>query len=71
MIANNEERLNALLKADSIYQSLLTQCLHAEEDYHRICTTLCENDRLSLERYIILCEELDHRKLQLALSQQA
>ncbi len=70
MIENKEERLTALLKTDTIYQSLLTQCLYAEEDYQRIYNTLCKTDRLSLDRYISLCEELDHRKLLLALSKQ-
>lgn len=68
MIEHKEQRLNNLLKADRLYQELLAQCLQAEKDYQRICNTLCEEDRLLLDRYISLCEEMDHRKLQLALS---
>ena len=69
MTTQKEQHLLNLLKTDALYQSLLTQCLQAEERYHTICQALCEEDRLSIERYICLCEEMDHRKLQLALSE--
>lgn len=70
MTTKKEQHLLALLKTDTLYQSLLTQCLQAEERYHAVCQALCEEDRLSIEHYISLCEEMDHRKLQLALSKQ-
>lgn len=64
----DERSLAVLLERDSIYQQLLKACLQYEVEYQRICARLCQEDRLQLTRYISLCEELDHRKLQLVLS---
>ena len=60
--------LSEKINQDSIYQELLKSCLLLEPEYIRIRDALPETDRKLLERYISLCEELDHRRLTLALT---
>ena len=62
-----EARLLTLLKQDPLYQKLLSSCEKAEQAYLRILAGLNPEDQALLEQYITLCEELDHRKLQLIL----
>lgn len=62
-----EEALQEALAADSVFQQLLTDCLAAEADYLRICEVLPPDCIKILERYLSLCEEMDHRKLSLLL----
>ena len=53
--------------ADRHYQSLLLQCTALESEYQRITDHLSPEDRAVLERYIALCEEMDYRKLCIAM----
>ena len=48
-------------RKDQEYQCLLAQCRKAEKDYERILQSLSPDDREQLDRYITLCEELEHR----------
>ena len=63
----DEKHLQQILQQDSIYQQLLNQCREAEPEYLRIRDSLSESDRILLENYISLGEELDHRRLSIAL----
>ena len=60
--------LSDKINHDSIYQELLKSCLLLEPEYTRIRDALPDGDRELLEQYISLCEELDHRRLTLALT---
>jgi len=53
-------------RTDEEYQSLLRRCIAAEEDYRDILESLSPARQEQLERYISLCEELEHRKTILA-----
>lgn len=57
-----ESTLSLVLKNDAWYQQLLHDCCEAEAHYLRICACLSEADQELLERYISLCEELEHRR---------
>ena len=50
------------LKTDQEYQGLLWECRMLEQEYLRIAAALPEQDRVLLDRYITLCEELEHRE---------
>ena len=50
------------LKADQEYQRLLWERRMLEQEYLRIAEALSEQDRVLLDRYITLCEELEHRQ---------
>ncbi len=54
-------------RKDGLYQATLSQCLEAEGPYQEILASLSPERQAQLERYIALCEELEHRKTQLAL----
>jgi len=60
--------LDILVSKDSVYQDLLRQCQLIEPEFIRIQRSLSEDDRAIVDYYISLCEELDHRKLSLALT---
>ena len=49
-------------KTDQKYQRLLWECQMLEQEYLRIAAALPEQDRVLLDRYITLCEELEHRQ---------
>lgn len=66
MMCEQEQKLN-LLAADSVYVELMAQCGELEDAYRQIKDNLAQEDREILERYIALCEEMDYRKLRLAL----
>ena len=68
MTYEQEAHLNAAVNTDTTYQDILKACLLLEPEYIRICNMLPETDRELLERYISLCEELDHRRLTLDLT---
>ena len=53
-------------RKDDHYQKLLRACREAEADYTAIRDSLSEDQREQLERYISLCEELQHRLTTLA-----
>ena len=55
-------------RKDNHYQKLLRACREAEADYTAIRDSLSEDQREQLERYISLCEELQHRLTTLACS---
>ena len=66
MTLEQERLLLSLLKNDGTYQELLKECGELETEYLRICDTLHEKDRKLLDRYISVCEELEHQKVRLA-----
>lgn len=55
-----------LAKNDCTYQELLTECGMLEKECLRILATLDEGDKLLLDKYIGICEELEHQKVRLA-----
>lgn len=57
-----------MIRDDTEYQALLNQCLDIEPAYLDIRNRLMPEDQQILERYLSICEEMDHRKLYLALS---
>ena len=67
MISVYENTLIEQTKSDPIYQDLLNQCRLAEESYCALLASLDNNTRDTLEHYISLCEELEHRRTYLAL----
>ena len=67
MLQMSEQELFAILQGDTSYQQLLTLCQEAEEAYLGVMERLSPEDRYAVEQYIMLCEEMDHRKLTLVL----
>lgn len=67
MEKTTSEHLNRILATDQHYQVLLKNCLNTESDYLRIINSLSSEDRDIIEHYLTACEELDHRRLTLAL----
>ena len=67
MTCEQEILLAHLTHADKQYQALLSQCVTLEPEYQRIIDHLSPDDRAVLERYIALCEEMDYRKLCIAM----
>ena len=67
MTREQEILLAQRTRADRQYQSLLLQCTALESEYQRITDHLSPEDRAVLERYIALCEEMDYRKLCIAM----
>jgi len=57
-----------LTERDTLYQQLRNQCQCLEVAYGRILGKLMKEERTVLERYIALCEEMDHRRLRLAMA---
>ena len=68
MITEKENLLQTMIRDDTEYQALLNQCLDIEPAYLDIRNRLMPEDQQILERYLSICEEMDHRKLYLALS---
>ena len=63
----NEQRLLQIVAKDPTYQKLLEECCAMEDQYKHILEGLSFPDREYIERYISACEELDHRRIYLAL----
>ena len=59
--------LKSAVRADSVYQRLLREYQSAEQDFCALRERLPERDKEILDRYISLGEELDHRRVDLAL----
>ena len=60
--------VRSLTERDMVYKQLKQRCQELEEDYERILKGLTEEERTVLERYISLCEEMDHRRLRLVMA---
>lgn len=58
--------LREAARKDAFYQELLAQCREAEKGYVGLLERLSSDDREMLERYISLCEALEHRMTQLS-----
>ena len=65
---NTEEKLKLFVKSDAVYQGMLLHYQRIEEDFVRIRNSLSKEDQERLDRYISLGEEMDHRRVILALS---
>ncbi len=68
MTTAKEVRLRNATSCDVEYQALLKQRLDVEPEYLRIRNSLSPEEQQMLERYLSLCEEMDHRKLTIALT---
>lgn len=55
-----QHQVNEFLDHDPEFQALLQQQDAAGTDFTRIMNGLPESDRQAMERYILLCEELEH-----------
>ena len=55
-------------KKDAHYQALLRECVQLGDAYDQSCQKLSEEEKETLERYIYVCENMEYRKLCLALS---
>ena len=64
---NQQTELLSILEKDPTYQQLLKECSAAEPAYLEALSKLPSNDREAIERYVSLCEEMDHRALILAM----
>ncbi len=60
--------VRSLTERDMVCKQLKQRCQELEEDYERILKGLTEEERTVLERYISLCEEMDHRRLWLVMA---
>lgn len=60
--------VTARSKEDPIYQSLLEQCIVAEEACLAVLGNLTPQERACIEQYMTLCDELQYRMTQLAYS---
>lgn len=61
-----QKKLNALCGWDQRYQQSLAHLRELEEDYARLRSRLCRQDRETLDAYLSACEELDHIRTLLA-----
>lgn len=57
-----KHQVNEFLDHDPEFLELLAQQRTAEGEYLRIMDQLNEQDRQAMERYILLCEELEHKR---------
>lgn len=55
-------QVNEFLSRDEDFQALLAQRDGAEATFLQIIGALPEQDRLAVERYLALCEEVEHRR---------
>ena len=62
-----EQKLEAVLRGDRVYQKLLEEYCRAEVECNVVLGRLTPEERETLESYISLGEELDHRRTALAL----
>ena len=68
MTIEQEKQLIELIKNDPTYQELLRNCGKLEKEYFRILCTLDEEDKILLDKYIGICEEMEHQKVLMAFS---
>lgn len=68
IVMKTADALDAAVRADEIYQQMLHDYQRAEEEFLRIRNSLSDADKEILEKYISLGEEMDHRRVILALS---
>ena len=61
-----ELRIAKMAGQDTFYRELLKECENLSSDYHRIRSVLQASDREILDRYIALCEELEHQRGRMA-----
>ena len=61
MTKNAEQWLQKAMQNDPTYQELLEKLLALEPEYRRILNGLSDQDRNTLETYIMLSEELESR----------
>ena len=61
-----EQILLEAARKDEAYQSLLAECRTTEKEYEQILQSLSPENQEKLDRYITLCEELEHRMTILA-----
>ena len=55
-------QVNGLLDNDSDFQTLLKQLGAAQAEYQAIISTLTAEERLAIENYIALSEEMEYQK---------
>ena len=67
MTNQQEQKLMEAAKRDMHYLRLLTACREMEPEYQRIKAGLDPEDQQKLDRYISLCEELDYRRICIAM----
>ena len=61
-----EAKIARMAYADTFYQVMLKECEELGKEYERIREILSENDKEILDRYIALCEELEHQRGRMA-----
>lgn len=66
-----EEISTQLAGKDPVYQALLRECLAREAEAVQALDALPASGRAAVEAYLTLCEELEHRKAQLAATHYA
>ena len=64
--AEAEQKILKLTHTDLDYQEILRKVQEKEPDYRRILSSLSDEDALSVDDYVALCEELLYQKVQLA-----
>lgn len=57
-----KHQVNEFLDHDPEFTALLDEQRDAEAAYLRIMETLDEEDRQVMERYVLLCEELEYKR---------
>ncbi len=67
MIEKQMAIIQKMVNSDPHYQQLLKESHSLGEEYTRICTMLPCADRDLLDQYISVCENMEYRKLCLAL----
>lgn len=55
-------QVNELLARDEDYLSLLAQRDAAEAEYLAVMQKLSQQDRQAVDRYIMLCEEIEYKR---------
>lgn len=66
-----EEISTQLAGKDPVYQALLSECLAREAEAMRALDALPASSRAAVEAYLTVCEELEHRRAQLAATHYA
>ncbi len=66
-----EEISTQLAGKDPVYQALLRECLAREAEAVQALDALPASSRAAINAYLTLCEELEHRKAQLAATHYA
>ena len=55
-------QVNGLLREDQDFQNLMQRLEIAGKDYQRILSKLSLEEKLIIENYIALCEEIEYQK---------